>query len=125
LSDEPYCAMVLASFCDRAIRAARDDHLTLIQYSTLPEAVPDIVAPLFGIELDAAQRAVLEAVAGRDAKHPARPFVCDAADKRRQATPEVHSAVTTWISRGYESLETLRWEQRRLRLIRRSPSSWP
>ncbi len=112
-SDEDYCAMVLASFCDSAIRAARDGHVTLIQYSTLPEAVPDIIAPLFGIELDAAQRAVLASVAGRHAKHPAHPFVGDAADKRRQATPEVHSAVTTWISRGYESLEALRLEQLR------------
>jgi len=111
VSAEGYCAAVLAALCNSALHLAREGHLTLIQYSTLPEAVPDSVAALFGIDVGPSERAVLAGVAQRNAKNPAVPFVADALDKRRRATSEVRAAVEAQVGPVYESLETLRLDR--------------
>ncbi|MDQ6777388.1 MAG: sulfotransferase [Actinomycetota bacterium] len=108
VSPEQYCAAVLAALCENALRAARAGELTLIEYRTLPAAVPDIVAPVFGIDIGSAERALLAGVAESNAKNPLIPFVADGVEKRRRASPAVRAAVDVRLGAVYESLETLR-----------------
>jgi hypothetical protein len=108
LSTEEYFALVLARLCEAALDAARNGAMELVNYSRLPDAVPDTVAALFGIEAGPLERAVFTGVAGRDAKNPFIPFVADGADKTRRTTPAVRAASEAWVRSVYESLETLR-----------------
>jgi hypothetical protein len=108
LSLEQYFAAVLACLCDAALAAARDGQLTLLQYSALPDAVPERVMPLFGIDVGASERDVLARIARQDAKNPVLPFTEDAADKQRRATPAVRAAVHARIAPVYAELENLR-----------------
>lgn len=107
-SPEQYCAAVLAALCESALRAARGGELTLIHYSMLPAAVPDIVAPLFGVDVGSSERALFAAVAERNAKNPVIPFIPDGVEKRRRASPAVRAAVDARVGAVYESLENLR-----------------
>jgi hypothetical protein len=108
LSAEDYSARVLARLCEAALDAAQEGAVELVHYDCLPEAVPDTVAPLFGIETGDRERALFAGVADRDAKNPFIPFVADGADKSRRATPAVRAASVAWVQTVYESLETLR-----------------
>jgi hypothetical protein len=108
VSPEQYCAAVLAGLSESAMRAAGAGELTLIQYNTLPAAVPDIVAPLFGIDIGPSERALLAAVAQRDAKNPVLRFAADGAEKRGRASSALRSAVDARVGAVYESLENLR-----------------
>lgn len=108
LRPEQYCAAVLARLCQSTLGPAGDGFLQLIHYDTLPGAVPDLIAPRFGFDGGPSERAVFGGVAEWDAKNPAVPFVADAANKLRRATPEVRDAVDEWVSPVYAQLETLR-----------------
>jgi hypothetical protein len=107
LSPEQYCAAVLAALCESALSAARARQLTLIEYGTLPSAAVDIVAPLFGIDVGASERALFAGVAERNAKNPAIPFVADEVEKRRRASPAIRAAVDARVGAVYEALENL------------------
>lgn len=105
MSAERYCAAVLASLCEAAVAGADDGRLTPVRYDSLPEAVTDTVAPLFGIDVGAADRATLSDVAARDAKNPVLPFVADAYDKQRRASAAVRAAVQERVAPVYEALQ--------------------
>jgi hypothetical protein len=108
LTPERYIAAVLAGLCRPAIAAARDRKLTLVQYEQLAESAATTVAPLFGVDVGRRERAVLAAVAERDAKNPVIPFVADAVDKQRRATAEARAAVAASFGQLYGALENLR-----------------
>jgi gluconate kinase len=108
MSPEDYCAAVLGRLCETAAHAASVGSLDLINYSSLPEAVPGTVAPLFGIDVDASERSEFAGVARRNAKNRAIPFVGDSGAKQQRVTPEVLAAVEARVSRAYESLEAIR-----------------
>jgi hypothetical protein len=105
LSAERYCAAVLASLCAAAVAGAGDGRLTPVRYESLPQAVTDTIAPLFGLDVGAADRATLSAVADRDAKNPVLPFAADVDDKQRRASAAVRAAVQERVAPVYEALE--------------------
>ena len=58
-------------------------------YESLPDAVADRIAPHFDLAVDAVQRVMMAAAAGRDAKNPVLEFAADSARKQAAATPEM------------------------------------
>jgi hypothetical protein len=108
MSPEQYCAAVLGKLYEAALGAARDSNLHLVNYDALPGAVPDRIAPLFGVEVGDPERSVFAAAAARDAKNPAVPFLPDSAAKRRGATDAVTAAAGALVQGAYEALETIR-----------------
>jgi gluconate kinase len=105
---EQFCAAVLAGMCGAALSAAEDRYLSLIHYSSLPAAVPDVIAPLFGFDIGPSERAAFARAASRDAKNPILSFASDSADKQRRATPAVRAAVAGSVGPAYAALESLR-----------------
>jgi len=106
-----FAAQLLASMLD----AAADTDACVIDYDDLPGAVPDIVAPLFGIDCNAADRAAMEIQARYHAKSAgAVPFADDS--ERKQAVPERARAVASSLLDGrYALLNDRRLAQRSLR----------
>jgi hypothetical protein len=78
-----FAARLLASMLD----AAADSDACVVDYEDLPGAVPDIVAPLFGIDINASERAAMEEQARYHSKSAsAVPFTDDS--ERKRAVPE-------------------------------------
>jgi hypothetical protein len=70
---EEFCARVLARICEAALEHA-DDRALFLDYALLPDAVPDVLAPWFGIDDTPADRERMLDRAGNDAKTPSAPF---------------------------------------------------
>jgi hypothetical protein len=104
LPGERYIAAVIGRLCEAALAPARAGQLTLVRYDRLRDGAPATVAPLFGIDIGPAERALFDRVAERDAKNSFVPFVADGADKRRRATAEVVAAVSQYAQPAYERL---------------------
>ena len=92
LTDEPtglaLTAKLLAANC-RWI--AQSKQTTLVEYTQLPDAGWQIVAPIFGITPTTAQITHMQKTSGVNAKQPNVSFVSDSADKRRDASPLARS----------------------------------
>jgi hypothetical protein len=108
MSPEQYCAAVLGALYGAALEAAQDSIIHLVNFDALPGAVPDTIAPLFGIEIGEAERSAFAVAAARDAKNPAVPFVPDSAARRRSATEAVIAAADAHVQDVYGALETIR-----------------
>ena len=82
-----------------------------MDYSALPAAAWDIVAPHFALAVDESQRERMAEVAGVDAKAPARTavaeFVPDAATKQAAASPELRRAIDMFARPQLERLVRL------------------
>lgn len=103
VATEDYLAAVLGALC----RAAADhlpDGTLLVDHRDLPAAVPDRVAPHFGIPCAGADRQAVLAVAAADAKNPVLPFEDDREAKQRAATPALRAAAERWAAAPYEAL---------------------
>jgi hypothetical protein len=70
---EELCARILARVCEAAMDAA-DDRSLFVDHSRLPAAVPDTIAPWFGIPCPPAERRRMLERARFDAKTPGVPF---------------------------------------------------
>ena len=103
-----FAARLLASMFD----AAAESDACIIDYDDLPGAVADIVAPLFGIDINASDRAMLEEQARYHSKTAgAVPFTDDSEQKR--AVPErVKDVSSSLLDERYSLLSTRRAEQR-------------
>ena len=92
LTNEPIglalTAKLLAANC-RWI--AQSKQTTLLDYTQLPVAGWQIVAPIFGITPTATQIAQMQNASAMNAKQPDISFVSDSADKRRDASPLAQS----------------------------------
>lgn len=102
--EEDYAARVLAAVCEPALTARRDGGGLLVNYSELPGALADRILPHFGIDASAEDRAVIRAVAERDAKNPQHAFAPDAAAKQAAATPAIRAAVQRHLADVYARL---------------------
>lgn len=106
LRPEEYVAHILS----RLYRAGMDGHVPgrslLVDYRDLPDAVPDAIAPLFGIEIDGPARGAMLAAAGRDAKNPVVPFEADGAAKRGAASAAVYEAAGGEVADAYNRLRS-------------------
>jgi hypothetical protein len=90
---EEFCARVLARFCGAALDNA-DELVLFVDYDDLPAAVPDVIAPWFGIDCSPHEREVMLERASRDAKTPTMGFDPrnDALDQRARHAVAEHLA---------------------------------
>ncbi len=97
---EELCARILARVCEAAIDAADEGGL-FVDHSCLPHAVPDAIAPWFGIPCPPPERRRMLERARSDAKTPALPFRRGhaagdgAVDERIRRAAEEHLASTS------------------------------
>jgi hypothetical protein len=93
---EVYCALVLERIAAAALARKDKGGGLFVDHADLPGAVAGAILPHFGIAPQEAMDAAMAPVAGRDAKHPARPFTARAAaiDPRVRAAADAHLAVT-------------------------------
>jgi hypothetical protein len=107
LPQEDYAAAVLGALCRAAARHHDPARARLVDHADLPGAVADVVAPWFGVEVDAAGRSAMLAVAGQDAKNPVLPYADDRAAKQAGATASVRAAADRWVAGAYGALVAL------------------
>ncbi|QYG91870.1 hypothetical protein HC251_05065 [Iamia sp. SCSIO 61187] len=69
LGVDEHAARVLGALCDAAADHAGPDG-RFVDHADLPGAVAEVVAPHFGLDLDAADRTAMAAAGERDAKNP-------------------------------------------------------
>lgn len=93
---EVYCALVLERIGAAALAQKDSGGGLFVDHEDLPGAVAGAILPHFGIAPGAADSAAMAPVAGRDAKHPARPFAARAApvDPAIRAAADAHLAAT-------------------------------
>lgn len=80
----------------------------LVNYNEMPDAVADRILPHFGIDIDAADRAAMQAATRQDVKDKHRTFAPDSAGKRAEATPDVLAVVERYMAAPHAALEALR-----------------
>lgn len=107
LGPEPYTARVLAAIVRSVLESAAPGGL-LVPYEELPGAVPDRIAPHFGLAPEPGARAEMARLAEADAKNPRLPFAPDREGKRREASPEVLRAAAEWLEPPFSVLEERR-----------------
>ncbi|MGN6572171.1 MAG: sulfotransferase [Pseudolabrys sp.] len=106
--DEDYCARVLGAICNAAAVHAASGGGLVVDYRDLPEAVFSVIAPHFGVTVNAADRVAMEAVTERDVKAPHQAFTPDGADKRRDASESVRQAVERHLDAVCRRLAAMR-----------------
>ena len=103
---EEYLARIFGAFCDAATRL-NPSRGRLVKYETLPEAVWESVAPLFGLEVDGAARKRMVDAARANAKAPvSKPesFAADSAAERAAASEALHKAIDALARPNLERL---------------------
>ena len=101
-------ANVLGQICRAAVDGMASGGGILINYNKMPAAVSERILPHFGMAIDAADRAAMQAATQQDVKFKERTFVPDSADKRAEATPDVRAVVEQYMAAPYADLEVLR-----------------
>ena len=109
--DEDYCARVLASVCEGALRGHANSAGLMVNYSEMPDALFSRVLPHFGVTPDEAERAAMAGAARFDAKTVGLDFRPDADEKRRAASDKVRRATNDHLDAPYAKLEALRAAQ--------------
>jgi gluconate kinase len=102
MQPDEYRAQVLGRILTAMVE--RDAGERTIDYRALPEAIWETIAPRFGIALTETDRARLRAATTRDAKAPARAFVPDSVEKRREADEVVQACAVRWLRAPYDQL---------------------
>src|SRR6185312_1662823 len=105
--NEDYCARMLAAICGAAADGAALGGGLMIDYRDLPRAVSSVIAPHFGLELTAGERAAMQAASKRDAKAPSQDFAADSAGKRGEASEAVRRAAERHVASCYRRLGQL------------------
>jgi hypothetical protein len=110
MDPDEYLARVLGRLLEAVANAdlAPGTAPLLVEYRDLPAAVPDRIAPHFGIEVSAAARSLMLETAWRDAKNPFLPFVADTTEKQRRASDQLRAYSDRWCRRHYDLLESCR-----------------
>jgi hypothetical protein len=98
-SHDEYGARVLAAIY-RAGLENRDDHSLFVDYRELPDAVPERIAPWFGLARGEDALARMDAVARFDAKSPRLVF----AQEELVVSPTLREAAERWARPVYEEL---------------------
>lgn len=109
MSSEEYCARMLASFCQIALKMA--DHNTLmLNYNQLPEATWSSVLDFFQLNLSLEEKEKMRQTSQRYSKDPThkRVFVDDSETKQKQCSREVQEMATQWLDELYKNLELYR-----------------
>lgn len=108
MDPDAYAAEVLKRMGEAVLEHWHVGGGMLIDYTEMPQAIVDRIAPHFGWVPDAADRAAMLQVATRSAKAPDQPFTPDSAAKRRAATQAIEIAARDVVGPAYDRLERLR-----------------
>lgn len=108
-SREEYVARLYGAFCEAACRLdpARG---RIVRYETLPGAAWEVVAPHFGLSIDAQERQRMAEAARMDAKAPigkAAAFTGDAAAKQAAASDVLRHAIDAFARAPLARLEKI------------------
>lgn len=106
VTPEEYCARVLASILEAALKHHQGG--MLLNYTQLPEIIWSSVLEFFRVVHTEAEAEAMHHVAGRNAKNPVLSFESDSDQKRREATAAVKKAADEWLYPLYEELEIQR-----------------
>lgn len=108
-TNEDYAAFVCSRIYAHAAEAAHAPGSLTINYPELPQAVESVIAPHFGIPLDHADRAAMQATTRLYAKDASRStvFVPDSETKQRSAAPATRKLIAKWFQLPNESDESL------------------
>ncbi len=106
--DADYHARVLAKVCEGALAAFPEGGGQLVDYRQLPGAVFTKILPHFGVAPDPAERALMAAAAGQDAKATWAAFTPDSADKRAEASETIRTAAARHLDAIHARLEAVR-----------------
>jgi hypothetical protein len=106
LDVDEYAAFALGQIADAAVAHAQE-FVRFVDYADLPEAIFDVIAPAFGIEVTPADREAAAPVLVEDAKNPVGPFVDDSAAKQRAASEPVRRAAERWIAPAVAKMASL------------------
>jgi hypothetical protein len=110
---EEYCARVIGSFCEAALRHHGIGKGLLLNYQQLPTAVPDLLREHFGVSLNESDLEQMRYAARFHAKNPVMEFVGDAEVKQRNATETMRRMAEQWAYPLYQQLENARRLQER------------
>ncbi len=91
LAPDEHTARVLAALAEAALAHAGPDGL-FVDHADLPAAVADVIAPHFGLAVDAAGRAAMDAAGRRDAKNPVLDYTAPA-----PAGPDLAAVAARWL----------------------------
>jgi gluconate kinase len=104
---EEYCARVLGSICEAAVRYHQPAIAQPLNYRNLPGAVWERLAGHFGVTFSPEEIERMNTVARFDAKHAGLPFEQDGAAKQQLATGEIHAVVERFVRPWVDRLEML------------------
>lgn len=107
MAADRYAALVLKRMGEAVLEHWPSGGGLLVDYTEMPAAIVDRIAPHFGFVPDAAQHAAMSQVATYNAKSPDHMFVPDTAAKRRDVPYEIEM-VRTLIDPVHARLEVLR-----------------
>jgi gluconate kinase len=107
LLPDDYCAKVLATICQSALKHNQDGG-RLINYTQLPDIVWTSILDFFGASVSESELQSMQAAAQFDAKNPKWVFSDDRTRKKEQATESVMAAAERWLYPVYEELEATR-----------------
>src|SRR3569623_215831 len=99
---------LLGQICQSAVDGMARGGGMLINYSEMPDAVPDRLLPHFGIAIAAADRAAMQAATRQDVKSKDRAFAPASADTRAEATPDIQAVVERYMAATHAALDALR-----------------
>lgn len=107
---EEYGARVLARICQAGLEGyrARTNPARLVSYRQLPEAVPELLAGLFGQDVTPEDLERMRSAGQRDAKNPVISFEDDSAEKARGVTAVAREVAERFILPVHDALEAAR-----------------
>lgn len=108
LDPDEYAARVLNLIASAAAGRIEQGDGMPVNYTELPAALFGRIPAHFGCTWEPAEIAAMEQAAQFQAKSPSRKFVPDAADKQREASPDLRRWADRWLSAVYQRLETAR-----------------
>ena len=106
--DEDYCARVLASVCEGALRGHADPPGLMVNYQEMPGALISRILPHFGVAPDEAEQEAMTGAARFDATSTGFEFKPDADEKQRAAGDKVRLAAAAHLNEIYARLEAVR-----------------
>ena len=108
---DEYAARVLARICEVALVHRQQGHGRLVDFTELPNVVPDALLKFFNVNYSAEEMERLQAASQFDAKRPGLYFESDVAAKNRAATDELRRLTEQFLQPVYAQLEEARHAQ--------------
>lgn len=98
LSADEFCARTLDALCQAASEGLAQAGGMAVAYEDLPEAVGTRIAPLFGLDPSAEDRARIALTSRHSARRGDQPFKDDRAARRAAASQEIRALADRWVA---------------------------